>query len=110
MLLVERAYRSTMRLAAGHHALPMLAIISFVESSFFPIPPDVLMIPMVLADRERAWRIAAVCTIASVLGGFLGYAIGYFTFQEIGQPLLRSMGRPTAFASSSCSMISGVLG
>ncbi|MGH6904839.1 MAG: YqaA family protein, partial [Geminicoccaceae bacterium] len=69
-------YDWTMAQAAAPYALWMLALISFVESSVFPIPPDVLLIPMVLAMRERAWLIAGVCTIASVMGGFLGYAIG----------------------------------
>ena len=81
-----------MRLSAGPSALTALAVISFAESSIFPIPPDVLMIPMVLAARERAWWIAAVATMASVMGGFLGYAIGYFAFEAIGEPVLRFYG------------------
>lgn len=56
----------------------MLALIAFAESSFFPIPPDVMVVPMVLARKERAYRIAAICTVASVAGGVAGYAIGYF--------------------------------
>jgi membrane protein YqaA with SNARE-associated domain len=92
MPLLRRAYDWTMRLAAGPNALPALAVISFVESSFFPIPPDVLMIPMILAAPHRAWRIAAICTLSSVLGGFLGYAIGYFAFEAIGEPVLRFYG------------------
>src|SRR5215510_3732822 len=74
----------------------VLAAISFAESSFFPIPPDILLIPMILAQPRRAWLIAAVCTIASVLGGFVGYAIGYFLFDAIGRPILEfyhAMGR-----------------
>ena len=63
-----------MSLAAHRFATPALAAVSFIESSVFPIPPDVLLIPMVLAEREKAFRIALVCTIASVLGGMLGYA------------------------------------
>lgn len=62
-----------------------LAGVSFAESSFFPIPPDVMLVPMVLAARERAWVIAGVCTIASVLGGMLGYYIGYALHQTVGQ-------------------------
>jgi membrane protein YqaA with SNARE-associated domain len=83
---------------AGHrHAIWALAAISFIESSIFPIPPDVLLIPMVLAARERAWRIAWVCTLASVLGGIAGYGIGYFLFETVGQPLLAFYGYTDRF-------------
>ena len=74
-------YDWTMAKAADRRALSWLAGVSFVESSFFPIPPDIMVIPMVLAERSRAWLIAGVCTAASVAGGFLGYAIGYFLFE-----------------------------
>jgi membrane protein YqaA with SNARE-associated domain len=86
--MLQRLYDRTMRLAASEHALPALAAISFIESSIFPIPPDVLLVPMVLAHPSRAWRYALVATIASVIGGYLGYAIGYYTFAAIGQPIL----------------------
>jgi membrane protein YqaA with SNARE-associated domain len=83
----------------------MMAAISFAESSFFPLPPDILMIPMILAQPRRAWWIATVCTVASVVGGFVGYAIGYFLFDAVGRPVLEfyhAMGRyealKTAFA------------
>ncbi|HVL19381.1 MAG TPA: YqaA family protein [Amaricoccus sp.] len=69
-----------------------MAAVSFVESSFFPIPPDVLLIPLIIARRDRAWYFATVATISSVLGGFLGYAIGYFAFDSIGQPVLQFYG------------------
>ena len=90
--MLRRLYEWTISLAASRHAVWALAAVSFIESSFFPIPPDVLLIPMVLADRRKAWRLATICTISSVLGGFLGYAIGYFAFDAIGQPLLRFYG------------------
>jgi len=90
--MLRRAYDRVMRLSAGPHALTALAVISFAESSIFPIPPDVLMIPMILAAPERAWWIAAVATLASVLGGFLGYGIGYFAFETIGEPVLQFYG------------------
>jgi len=86
--MLKRFYDRMMRLAAGKHAIWALAAVSFIESSVFPIPPDVLLIPMVLADRNHAWRLAAVTTVASVAGGFLGYAIGYFAFDAIGLPIL----------------------
>lgn len=71
-------YDWTLRLAGHRHADRYLATVSFAESSFFPIPPDVMLVPMVLARRDQAYRIATICTIASVLGGLFGYAIGYF--------------------------------
>jgi len=78
---------------AGHrNAMLALFAISFVESSVFPIPPDVLLIPMILAARERAWRIAAVCTLASVVGGVAGYAIGALLFDTVGRPIVEFYG------------------
>lgn len=90
--MLRKTYDWTMTRAQGPRARWVLAAVSFVESSFFPIPPDVLLIPMVLADRTRAWRIAALCTIASVLGGFFGYAIGALLFDAVAQPLLAFYG------------------
>lgn len=65
--------------------MPALALVSFAESSFFPIPPDVMLIPMIVANRAKAWWIATVCTVSSVLGGIAGYAIGFFLFEAVGQ-------------------------
>jgi membrane protein YqaA with SNARE-associated domain len=86
--MLKRLYDWTMRLAAGPYAVPALAAIAFIESSVFPIPPDILLIPLVLARPHHAWRLAAVATASSVVGGYLGYAIGYFTFETIGRPIL----------------------
>jgi membrane protein YqaA with SNARE-associated domain len=86
--MLRRAYDWAMRMAAHKHAEWALAGVSFVESSVFPIPPDVILMPMVLADRSKAWRYAAIATISSVIGGFLGYAIGYFLFEAVGRPIL----------------------
>jgi membrane protein YqaA with SNARE-associated domain len=83
-------YDRTMALASHRHAALVLAAVSFLESSIFPIPPDILLIPMVLADRRRAFFLAGLCTLASVAGGFLGYAIGYFAFEAIGRPILET--------------------
>ncbi len=96
--MLRRLYDWTMGLAAHRFATPALAAVSFIESSVFPIPPDVLLIPMVLADRAKAFRIALVCTIASVLGGMLGYAIGLFLFEEVGRAVLEFYGYAPKFA------------
>ncbi|MBO9624573.1 MAG: DedA family protein [Sphingomonas sp.] len=82
-------YDWVLRLAHHRHALRSLAIVSFAESSFFPIPPDVMVVPMVLARRDRAWLIAGVCTLFSVLGAMLGYAIGYYLLESVGEWLIR---------------------
>ncbi len=94
--MLRSLYDWTIRLAEHPHALWTLAIVAFIESSFFPIPPDVLMIPMILARPSRAWLIASVALVASVLGGLLGYAIGAFFYESIGQPILESMGKAHA--------------
>lgn len=86
--MLTRLYQRTIEIAAGPNALAALVVISFAESSFFPIPPDVLLIPMMLARPREAWRLAAYCMLASVLGGMLGYAIGYYGFDLIGRPIL----------------------
>jgi membrane protein YqaA with SNARE-associated domain len=90
--VLRQLYGSTMALAGHRHALLALAVISFAESSVFPIPPDVLLIPMILAARERAWTIALVCTIASVAGGVAGYAIGALLFETLGRPIVEFYG------------------
>jgi membrane protein YqaA with SNARE-associated domain len=82
--MLRRLYSWTMRLAEGPHALRALAVVSFAESSFFPVPPDTLLIPMVLAQRQRAFTLAAWCTAASVAGGMVGYAIGSLLYESLG--------------------------
>ncbi len=94
--MLRRLYDWTMALADHPKALWWLALVAFVEASVFPIPPDVLMIPMILARPNRAWVIAGVALMASVLGGMLGYAIGALAFDSIGQPILASMGKAEA--------------
>ncbi len=91
--MLQRLYDWTMGLAGHRHALWVLAAVAFIESSVFPIPPDVLIIPMVLAARARARRIALVATVASVLGGGLGYLIGAALFETLGRPLLEFYGQ-----------------
>lgn len=90
--MLRRLYDWTLSLAARRDALWALAIISFIESSIFPIPPDILIIPMVLAARHRAWLIALVATVSSVLGGIAGYAIGFYLFEAVGRPILEFYG------------------
>ncbi len=93
----RRLYDWTLSKAESPHAIRILAAVAFVESSIFPIPPEILLIPLVLAAPTRAWWIAAVCTVWSVLGGMAGYAIGYMAFEEIGRPLLDFYGKVDYF-------------
>jgi membrane protein YqaA with SNARE-associated domain len=95
--MLRRLYEWVMRMAESPQALRWLGVISFAESSFFPIPPDAMLVPMVLARPRDAWRIAAVCSITSVIGGFFGYAIGYYLFEAIGQPIVNFYGYQAAF-------------
>ena len=97
--MLRRLYDGTLSLAAHRHALVILAAVALIESSVFPIPPDVLLIPMVLAARRRAWLMAAVCTLASVAGGAAGYGIGYYLFEGLGRPLLEFYGYMADFAA-----------
>ncbi len=92
LFVIRPLYDWTMRLAGHRHAMWAMGSISFIESSVFPVPPDALLMPMVLARRDRAWAIAAVCTIASVLGGAFGYMIGYFLWDAIGQQVMSLYG------------------
>ena len=96
--MLRKLYDRVLALSGRPNAPWWLAAISFAEASFFPIPPDVLLIPMALARPERAWRLALVCTIASVAGGALGYFIGYALFEVAAQPLLRAYHYEEAFA------------
>lgn len=97
--MLRGLYDWTIRLSGHRHAPWGLAVVSFVESSVFPIPPDVVLIPMVLSQRAKAWAYAAICTVASVVGGIFGYAIGYFLFDTLGQTILNFYGYQDAFAS-----------
>ncbi|MEX0318268.1 MAG: YqaA family protein [Ruegeria sp.] len=94
--MLQSLYDRTIRLAEHPNAMWALAVVAFLESSVFPIPPDVLMIPMILARPSKAWLIALVALVASVLGGMLGYAIGAFFYESIGQPVLAAMGKGAA--------------
>ncbi len=95
--MLRKLYDWTMSLAATRHAEKALASVSFIESSVFPIPPDVLLIPMVLSERAKWLRYALICTISSVLGALLGYFIGAFLYEAVGQPVLAFYGKEDAF-------------
>jgi membrane protein YqaA with SNARE-associated domain len=82
--MLRRLYDWVIRLAGHPKALYAMGAVAFAESSFFPIPPDVMLVPMVLANRRAAFKIALVCTVCSVIGGMLGYAIGFYFFETIG--------------------------
>ena len=97
--MMKRLYDRVMELAGHPQALWWLALVSFIESSVFPIPPDVMMIPMIIARPSRAWLIALVALVSSVLGGLLGYAIGAFFYEALGQPILEALGKGDAMAA-----------
>lgn len=90
--MFRKLYDWTMALAASRRAGWWLSAVSFAESSFFPIPPDVMLVPMALARRDRAFVYAAICTLASVFGGMLGYFIGLELFDSVGTWLIRVYG------------------
>ena len=89
---MRRLYDWVIRLAGHPRAIPAMGVVSFAESSFFPIPPDVMLVPMILANRQKAFTIALVCTVCSVLGGLLGYAIGFYFFETIGAWVVETYG------------------
>jgi membrane protein YqaA with SNARE-associated domain len=95
--MIRGLYDWTISLAESRYALWALAVVSFVESSVFPIPPDVLLIPMIIAQPRRAWTIASVALAASVLGGMLGYYIGWALFESVGRPVLEFYGKEAYF-------------
>ena len=95
--MLRRLYDFTLDLSAHRHAGWGLGVVSFIESSFFPIPPDLMLIPMVLAERSKAWIYAAICTLASVAGAVLGYFIGYALWETVGQPVIAFYNGQAAF-------------
>ena len=100
--MLKRLYDWTMDKAAHRHATWWLAAFSFMESSFFPIPPHPLLGLMCLAKPEKALRFGLVCTLASVLGGLFGYAIGYGAYESFGIPLLKALGLYNSFPAAAC--------
>lgn len=95
--MFRKLYDWTLRWAGSRHAPAALGTVSFVESSFFPIPADVLFVPMCLARPERAYRYALIATVMSVLGGIFGWFIGHYAFDLIARPMLEMSGKMGAF-------------
>ena len=104
MRFLHLLYDWTMQLANNPRAIWLLGFVSFIEAIFFPIPPDVLLIPMILANIKRAWLYAFVTTITSVVGGLVGYAIGYLAYEQIAEPLLLNLGKQAAMSLFSSSI------
>tara|TARA_B100001939_G_C16810950_1_gene559962 strand:+ start:154 stop:732 length:579 start_codon:yes stop_codon:yes gene_type:complete len=94
--MIRALYDFTLSLAEHPKAIWALALVAFAESSVFPIPPDVLLIPLIIANPRKAWLFATVTLVASVLGGLAGYAIGHFAFEQIGRPILEALGKAEA--------------
>ena len=96
MRFLRFLYNWTLELANNPRAIWLLGFVSFIEAIFFPIPPDILLIPMILANIQKAWFYAFVATISSVMGGLVGYAVGFLAYSEIAEPLLISLGKQSA--------------
>lgn len=92
MKLFTTLYDACLKWAKHRHAEKYLAALSCAESTFFPIPPDVMLAPMVLGQPDKAWRFAWITTIASVVGGIIGYALGYYAFESFINPLIQQWG------------------
>ena len=86
--MLDKLYARVLRHAASPHAPLWLAALAFAEASFFPLPPETLLVPMVLAHKDRAWRYAAICTVASVAGGLLGWLIGALLLDTLAKPIV----------------------
>jgi membrane protein YqaA with SNARE-associated domain len=100
--MLTKLYNWMMEKAAHPHAERWLALFSFMESSFFPIPPHPLLGLMCLARPDKALRFGVICTVASVIGGLFGYAIGYFAYETIGIALLKALGLWDSFPAAAC--------
>lgn len=98
--MLRRMYDWVMKMASHKHADRVLFGVSFLESSVFPIPPDVMLMPMVLAQRHRAFIIAGICTVASILGGCLGYALGFYLYDWVGSHIVEFYHLEEPFANS----------
>ncbi|WP_032113275.1 YqaA family protein [Candidatus Paracaedibacter symbiosus] len=97
--LTPRFYQWFLAKTQSPYATWLLNIVSFLESSVFPIPPDIMLIPMIIADRAKAWLLAFTCTVSSVVGGLVGYAIGFYLFETIGMWIIQKYSLESAFAN-----------
>jgi membrane protein YqaA with SNARE-associated domain len=88
MKILRKLYDWVLHWAETPYAVPALFILAFAESSFFPVPPDVLLIALAISIPARSFRYALICSVASVTGGMLGYAIGLFGYEAIGRPIV----------------------
>lgn len=95
--MLQRLYTWILSFANHPYAIWILGAVSFAESSFFPIPPDPLYIAMLLARREKTWELALICTLSSVIGGWLGYGIGYGLYETLGELIVQTYGLQSAF-------------
>ncbi len=95
----SKLYQWLMRQANSPSARLILAAVAFAESSFFPLPPDLILIPMIIADRTKAFILAGICSASSVIGGILGYAIGFYFMSTLGQWVIDTYGLEQAFSS-----------
>lgn len=102
--MIRRLYEWTMEKAAHRHAERWLAAFAFMEASFFPIPPHPMLGLMCLAEPKKAVRYAIITTLASVLGGLMGYAIGHFLYDSVGVPMLRALGLEQSFPAAACTL------
>ena len=99
MKLLRYLYNWTLKKAEHKYSAWILSAVSFAESSFFPIPPDILLIPMIIAKKTRAWTYAFICTFSSVLGGVAGYAIGFFFYNSIGILIIEAYHLSNSFST-----------
>jgi len=95
--MLRQLYDWMIEQAGRPHAIWVMGVMSFAESSFFPVPPDVLLVPMMLADRRRIFWLATVATLTSVIGGYLGYAIGYFAYDTFGETIITTLSTQASF-------------
>lgn len=95
---LRRVYDWVIRSANKPKSVWIVTLVSFAESSIFPLPPDLMLIPMILADRAKAWWLALLCTISSIFGGLVGYAIGFFLYETIGEWIIQAYHLQDSFA------------
>jgi membrane protein YqaA with SNARE-associated domain len=101
MAIFHTLYEKILHWSKHRHASYYLGAVSFFESSVFPIPPDVMLIPMVLSKPDKAWKYAMIMTLASIVGGIFGYALGYFAFEIIGQTIIETFNYQALYAKVS---------